>query len=498
MDLNINIIDRDTLEAISTPKGDTNIAQDNIPTKISNTLWWKYDVSYNVPDVKLYVKYMFKDNKPSIQKVVSLKLLNLCLSHLLNAESYEIQLANYSADIHISSSSLVLSTSGYSEKFIDVLSFYIQAFNNIKFGSQCININNSNTLDAILTPKGNSKKRKISDINDTKDKIFLDENLFSNIKKMYKQSLENAIYIPPFRQISTKLENNLLYDSFSSKQQLDILDSISFLDIVTHYNNIKDDIYSANVYSLLQGNILYDDAKLIDQLISSSFINSNTLNISNKTSYIIPEIELKNKDKTAEFIEPIENIKEENSCFSLFIKLGDMNNVRSLENNWLKNLCMTSIIGNIVSEQYFDQLRTKESLGYVAQAFQNKFGLLENPINVYQFVVQSSCKDSLFLKQRTFRFVKEFMEYLKEMTEEDMLKFVDSQIKLLKGEFQNLSEEFSYNYSIIVKYDGLFDLKIKKAEYMSKIKKSDILEYYENYFVLNECYYCVQMDKLIN
>ena len=60
----------------------------------------------------------------------------------------------------------------------------------------------------------------------------------------------------------------------------------------------------------------------------------------------------------------------------------------------------------LISKEFFNNLRTKEQLGYIVNANNGIYGTLDKQYLNYNFVVQSNIKDVEYLEERINKFVK--------------------------------------------------------------------------------------------
>jgi len=427
------------------------INNDNHPQLLQTNnidLWWKYDTVHNTPDIIFTFNIVLPNKNVSIENNVLFTLYLKCFDHIVNTELYNINCANYSVSISRTPNGLNIYIKGYPEKFLNVLDFIVNALLNIK--------NNMN------------------------------ENIFNNIKNIYKKELENYIYVPPYKMINTELSVNITKNVYSTIDKLDILHTITYNNLMNYdlfntetilkINSKKRISVSHNrLYGIIQGNISQDLASIIVSKYLSKIIKDE--NITCDYNEQIKEC-VQN-----EFLKIHDNINESNSCYMLAIKFGYL--ISDMDIKYIEKLSYLTILNEIISEQYFDVLRTKEQLGYVAYSHNYCYGNdSEQLYSTYNFCVQSPNKTAEFLKNRTLNFVDEFREFLVNETEESINNVIMSQISQLEKPFQNLSGSTMYNFSIIS--NGMdFDMKNKKIECLRNINKKTLTEFYNKYFTLN-------------
>jgi insulysin len=411
-------------------------------------LWWKFDNSYNIPDIDFICKFNLNYNDISLKELMLIDLFSKCLEYHTNCEIYNIGNAYYNGNISSTTNGFQISVRGYPEKFMLVLDFLITS---------------------MLTFKSS-----------------ISNETFDNIKTIYLLELNNYKYksLPHITRI--EMSTKLIKGNYHIDETITSLESITYIDFLNYNNFIIGP--NPNIYGLIQGNILENDAKNICYYLIDKF-KLPSLNSPYQYANQFKEI-IQN-----EFYQIIENDKEENSSFKLSIKIG--HSVQKLNPNCIKESCLIDILDNIISEQYFDQLRTKEQLGYIVQSSPSElYKNWEQPFGVYNFYVQSPNKNSKYLKERTMQFIKEFRPYLEGMSESDINEIINSKILQLGKPFQNFASECQYNYHSIGKFDCKFDIKQMQIDYLQTVVKNDLLAFYDEYFSLkDDSYWSMSLES---
>jgi insulysin len=98
---------------------------------------------------------------------------------------------------------------------------------------------------------------------------------------------------------------------------------------------------------------------------------------------------------------------------------------------------LSEMVAQVINEPCFDQLRTKETLGYIVHS-----GLTAHRGNIgIVIVVQSSEKEVIYVEERIEKFLESMEDRLKEMTEEEFLEHKESKCKSLEEDWKNMKEE---------------------------------------------------------
>ena len=129
----------------------------------------------------------------------------------------------------------------------------------------------------------------------------------------------------------------------------------------------------------------------------------------------------------------------------------------------------------LIREPFFDQLRTKEQLGYLvnssAYSFLDSYGII--------FLIQSPVKDSKYLAERIKLFHNSFVEKLESYQDFDTQK--TALINMLAEPDKRLNQ-LAYR---IIKEINLqtfeFERKNKLINIISKLNLEDIIKFYKKY-----------------
>ena len=172
----------------------------------------------------------------------------------------------------------------------------------------------------------------------------------------------------------------LKYKKWSLEDRLSVLPTITLDDLQHH---IKRLLYSVQVEGLVHGNITSDETKeLIDQLftiykpmpaLESEWPEERVLQLCIGKEYI--------------YRCKVINVNEENSAIYNYYQIGPENT---------KDDVLLNLFVQINKTTFFDQLRTKEQLGYIVWAD----AISSANIQGFRVIVQSSNYDPVHLDER--------------------------------------------------------------------------------------------------
>jgi secreted Zn-dependent insulinase-like peptidase len=143
------------------------------------------------------------------------------------------------------------------------------------------------------------------------------------------------------------------------------------------------------------------------------------------------------------------------------------------------------IFDAIISEPFFDIIRTKEQLAYSLSSSTD----LKEHAGYLKFSVrnQEDKFSSKIISDRLKKFIAEdIKEILENLTDEKFEKIKEGKIREELEPFNSISSEANYNMRRIVEESFIFDLFKKDAKIIETITKQEILDFYTKVFVTNK------------
>ena len=186
------------------------------------------------------------------------------------------------------------------------------------------------------------------------------------------------------------------------------------------------------------------------------------------------------------------NPKEPNSAVEMFLLVGDSDGYHadtdsttsgassSAETSKIGCESILELMAHIISEPAFDQLRTKEQLGYIVHTSTKKVGHLCG----LQVIVQSSHKDPTYLDARVEDFLVGFRSKLGAFTDEELQTNIQAVVEKLLEKPKNLDQESSNYWGEIKTATYLFDRKARLAKYLRSVTLEECLDYFDQYFAV--------------
>ncbi|GEQ71646.1 hypothetical protein JCM33374_g5332 [Metschnikowia sp. JCM 33374] len=412
------------------------------PHLISDThkheTWFKQDDTFEVP--KGYISLNIHTPKlgDSIESSVLGTLWSEMLEDDLNDLNYYAELVGLNCTIYQNRDSFTLKVGGYNHKLPEFLEKVLESL--IHF-----------------TPK---------------------PDRFESIKYKLTQEFKNFGYSTPYAQIGSRFLQLLNENTYTVEDKLEFTKKVDFKHVEDFSQNV---LWSKGVYvqTLIHGNFDYSVAVDVHKSIESLFKNKQSIG--------------ENKEKVREAVKfqshslaesensryeiDLQDANNVNSCIEYYIQIGKL----GAENAKLRIL--TDLVGVMVNEPCFNQLRTKEQLGYVVFS-----GPRQNRSHFGFRVLIQSEKPCEYLEYRIAEFFRKFKSRNlgPELTEEAFAKF-KAALKIKKlTKLKNLSEESNRFWNAIT--DGFYDFqqKVKDVEVLEGVSKDELLEFFDKYFNFDE------------
>ncbi|KAI5958477.1 STE23 [Candida margitis] len=292
---------------------------------------------------------------------------------------------------------------------------------------------------------------------------------FGPLKFKLLKEFKNIGYQVPYNQIGSyhlQVVNEKVYDY---DDKIKVLEGLQFSE-VEHF--IKNSITSAGVFAeiLVHGNFDINNATEIKMSISKHLDSIKPI----MEEYEEYKFHLRNYVLQPGEVTRFEvNLKDKNninSCIEYYLQI-------SPTNDDIKLRVLTDLLATIIREPCFNQLRTKEQLGYVVFS-----GLKKGRTSLgFRILVQSE-RPSEYLEYRIDEFLSKFGKYVNnELSAENFQKFKQALIDAKLQKIKHLSEETNRLWNAIT--DGYydFDARQKHAALLEGISKEEFINFFNEY-----------------
>lgn len=217
---------------------------------------------------------------------------------------------------------------------------------------------------------------------------------------------------------------------------------------------------------MFHGNITKSETENIVHLLKH---NINYKMISTYPKYNI----IKLVDRRFMYLKKSTNKNENDSVVVSMYQFGKMN---------YKLYLLVEVLQNMIEEPFFDQLRTKEQLGYIVGT---RVIYLDKILSLV-FEIQSSVKGPNYLLDRIDDFLKNFRRKLIQMNDSQFDSYIRAVTEIKKMKFINMEEEFSFNCAEVQMGEYIFNRKTIDVNYLKKLKKKHIIKLYDRFITKNK------------
>lgn len=300
-------------------------------------------------------------------------------------------------------------------------------------------------IDILPYPHKNILLINISGYNskniDIINELFTKLKTFPNLQKYielvnqeYKNSLEKYKTATPIELVREEFKTQILPNYFNRKYLLDNYQEIN----INKFSYLIDKIINSKKIFYQFGNF------------NKKLISNNTFDIN-----ILPNNNLSN----IAMIHP--NKKEQNKAILISYNLGKYN---------LKISALSTVLNNIMSEYFFDELRTKQQLGYLVKQYVD---ITNN--NIYLIQIIQSQEDLNKIKNLIKQFNNNFLIILQKMTETNITNIKNNLITTILSPFQSMEEQYSFEIKEIISNRLKFNRKKLLANEINKITQNDLI-----------------------
>lgn len=395
------------------------------PILLKNTsqlrLWHKKDDTFWMPKayVRIYLKTPVTYSSPSNFVKTGL-FLDLFEDELLPF-SYAAEIAGLNCAVSASKDGIVINASGYNDKLHVLLEDILLKLKSMKF----------------------------------------DRARFETWKERTLRIYRNHGYNTPYTQIGTHI--NYLFNelTWTLEERENALKDANFEDLEEFFPHI---LRHTSAEILAFGNLSKEDALKISDL-TFDILKPLPLPASQLVrlrSFLLPpsceyhyHLDLKDENNV-------------NSCIEYFLQVGLLTNDRLL--------IALELFASIMSEPAFNQLRTREQLGYVVfsgvRHSRTTFG--------YRVLIQSE-RDTAYLQQRIEVFLEGMVKILKKLSDEEFQKYVSSLIVKKQEKHQNIGEEADNYFSHLNSGYYHFMSNEEDVEALKTVTKAELIDLYHTY-----------------
>lgn len=284
----------------------------------------------------------------------------------------------------------------------------------------------------------------------------LSEDTLAQAKQRYLEALDRAEKENALRQANEVITRFSSYPYFEMAKQRAMIEQVSLADIQQMREKLLNKATSLRVLAV--GNLSDNQVKQIATEVETVFNNQNS------QIDLGRYLDINQSQRKLNHIKQISH--EDNALTIAYFPKGY---------DELQGLSRASLLKDILSRWYFDDLRTDKQLGYVVYAYNTRIGTTSG----LQFSVQSPTASPKEIMQHNERFFKESLAKLNAMSAEEFEKYRASLLEVLQHKPESLDQEFAEFVTDFSRGNGQFDRKAKVIELIKQLTKQDILDFYQ-------------------
>jgi secreted Zn-dependent insulinase-like peptidase len=264
------------------------------------------------------------------------------------------------------------------------------------------------------------------------------------VKQQLIRDKQNAKREYPFRQIIAHLYADIV-GSYVPAQQIAILKPISVADMELFVKQLLSEI---KINVLVAGNHSAQNARQVASLLEG-------FNLKDLAS-----------------MRWVVRLPEGARVRDVFVEHNDAVLLRYIQGDSasLKERALISLLANIISSPFYNQLRTEQQLGYVVAAFP----MHSNRVPGISFIVQSPVASEEELEVEFKGFSRQFAQSLEDLTEEGLLVHKTALLVNLEDNPENLNELTARSVKAISLGYYDFDFRERLAQSINAVTIEDI------------------------
>ena len=425
--------------------------------------WFMQDSKWKVPKVNVYIELVTVEAYSTPGNVACTDLFANILTELLAEYSYYADCGGLSYDVRNSFRGLVIIFYGYHHKL------------------------------GTLMAKTLEEMRKMGDMSCPSSPCS--EELFTRVKEKLLRNLANTTFSQPYSHCMTGTLNCLEHPRWSYVEKYAALSSLTWLDFKSFSSLLIKRMF-AEVFVI--GNITPFGARDLSMSVVTALGCKKlpeclvpvrrSVNLQEGKEYIYRQFARDNNP--SEVNSAIENLyfvgpECGRSSGDVAVEtVGDLTPIEHARDisEWSELALESTLafVAHLINEPAFDQLRTKEQLGYIVHTSKATIG---NRICL-RVIVQSNSQDPIYLNGRVESFLRQFFdEILSALSETYLIDNKKSCIENLLEKPKNLDKESAGYFSEISSGCYFFTRKQKMAKFIGTISKDDLMNFYSAFML---------------
>ena len=284
---------------------------------------------------------------------------------------------------------------------------------------------------------------------------------FNIVKERLMRGFRNYDFQQPYRQVGDFTGWLITAHGWIIEQYIPELEKLTIEELEKF---IPQMLSQMHIVAFCHGNIYKEDALKMSDLVVSTFQHRALppMEWQVKRNMLIPS----GSDYT--YRRHLGDPANVNNCIEYYLAVGPVND-RSLQAKVL-------LLAQLTDELGFDQLRTKEQLGYVVWT-----GAKMSSTTIgYRIIIQSE-RPTEYLEERINAFLSFFAKSLQEMSDEIFESHKRSLINKRLEKVKNLTQEHGRIWSFISSEYYDFFQRDQQAEQIQSLTKEDLTKFFNRY-----------------
>ncbi|GBP39357.1 Nardilysin [Eumeta japonica] len=387
-------------------------------------LWYKPDFKFRFPTALLYFYFITPLSLKSPRDACLLDLWTDVLQQELKESVYPANMADLSHSLYVGDRGLTMKVSGYSQ--------------------------NLHLLVELLT----SEMRMVS--------TELTEPMFSAVREVRARSYHNVLIKP--HKLAKDVRMNVLLDPYvTPRDKAQLVHNVTLTELKQFAQDFLDKLY---MQVLIQGNLAWHEAVNIAENVLKNIKWDGPAQ--NELPHIkVRELPIGEKKLRVMSL----NTASTNSIVTNYYQCGAATP---------QEVAILEVLLMLMEEPVFDQLRTKEQLGYsVFSMMRYTFGVLGYSVTVNTQVDKFSVAH---VDSRIEAFLRKFGRDCRRLPEKTLAATRRALVQLKHTTDFELKDEVERNWREIVSGEYHFHRLFSEAEAIEKVKLPDLKNWVDNHF----------------
>jgi len=379
-------------------------------------VWYASDESFGTPKANLFLTLRSPAAMESASSLNQLELMVSLLKDNLNEFSYPAYLAGLHYELYNHTRGITVKISGYNDRQSILLN---KILNTLMYSS-------------------------------------FSHDRFNITKERLRRKLENHKQKKPYGQAISKAQTLLLSPAWSEAERLESVPDLNLKDIVAFRTTFLSELDIA-------------------VLSSGNTSRASTLNMAQQIESLLLAKTKKTKVERSQ-VTKLEG--ETNWHNTVHVEHPDTGSVYYIQakNKSYKEQAMMLLLSQILSTEYYGEIRTQKQLGYIV--FATNFSLMEIP--GLAFIVQSPNADGKTLINETENFLSGQLPTMKEMSATEVERYQSAVVSRLLKNHNTLYEKSNKYWKEIDTRNLAFDTREQISSAVKNISTEDIYNYYKD------------------